>query len=121
MNGSSLAQLGLQGSLKSSSTSPTIQSIQPNSNSTKHINGNGTISTSNSINMALYQYDYHTKAAKFANQNSDYNNLFSTESSPQHIKQPLPPAGPPPNSRPEKTKSVVIIQTNCRKFFCWPN
>jgi len=108
MNGNSLAQIGLQSSLKTSSTSPTIQNLQSSGN---HSNGSNGVPTSNSINMALYQYDYHTKAAKFANQNSNFNNLFATESSPQHIKQqqqqPLPPAGPPPNSRPEKTKSVL--------------
>jgi len=107
-------------------------------------NSNKNIPTSNSINMALYQYDYNIKAApKFANnnQNGHSDNLFNNNisandpySSPTHCKngnihfanqlvQPFQQIQlqqqqqinsqqqnmllPTPNSRPEKTKSVL--------------
>lgn len=124
--------------LTSSSTSPAIQNIQFNPKTHQQ---SPNVPSSNSINMALYQYDYNIKAAKFANQNGYSNNLFNQQikndsnASPVHkaglstqnqLIQPfqqiqlqqqqqiiqaqnpnLINMGPTPNSRPEKTKSVV--------------
>jgi len=124
-----------------------VTPILPKSNNNHNAydqNSNNNIPTSNSINMALYQYDYNIKAApKFANNNHNgysnnlFNNTISTNdsySSPTHCKngnvhpgnqliQPFQQIQlqqqqqinsqqqnmllPTPNSRPEKTKSVL--------------
>lgn len=109
-----------------------------------------TVPSSNSINMALYQYDYNIKSAKFANQSIGYNNNLFTNSNnnsnnnipesstvliqplqqlqlqqqqqiqqQQHIQQQqqnIKPVGPPPNSRPEKTKSILTTPVEAEEL-----
>jgi len=130
--------------IKFSPVTPILPKSNNNHNAYDHNSNNNNIPTSNSINMALYQYDYNIKAApKFANNNHNgysnnlFNNTISTNdsySSPTHCKngnvhpgnqliQPFQQIQlqqqqqinsqqqnmllPTPNSRPEKTKSVL--------------
>jgi hypothetical protein len=124
--------------LTQSSTSPALHAIggvnhSNTSNANPFTAQSQSISTSNSINMALYQYDYNIKAAKFANSNQTNTSLFnsnsinsdllppsyltshiqhqhqqqtSSEMMTHNLRAPTPPL---PTSRPEKTKSIVFF------------